>query len=326
MPDNLLDAVDALLSLHGTARVGVPAVVSGGTLNQNYRIETSGGARFVRLHRSDVTAEAIRLEHRAMRWAGGRGIPVVLPLPTSDGATFHSLGGRLWSVFPWLEARRLQRGAINAAEAAVLGEMLGRLDAALASFPDDGVAAYGGSRRWSTEGALDELVAISALTRDDRSLGMRSGPLADAIALQIALLRSDAARPDAGFDRLPIQIVHGDYHDDNVLLDEEGQVTAVVDWEMIRRGPRIYHLLRCAASPNCSIRGYSTRLCPDIAANWPYRRKSANWELGSGGSRGCTTPGCTRRASSTGTSAWTISSWPAARRCAGSRTLRLAPS
>ena len=93
-----LQAIDELLARYGYSRIGLPRPVHEGVLNENFRVETSAGPRFVRLHRPATTAASLGLEHEALRWAGERGIPVNPPLAARNGATFHTIGGRLWAV------------------------------------------------------------------------------------------------------------------------------------------------------------------------------------------------------------------------------------
>jgi aminoglycoside phosphotransferase (APT) family kinase protein len=64
---------------------------------------------------------------------------------------------------------------------------------------------------------------------------------------KLALLKGGNARPASDFAALPNQPTHGDYHERNVLLDEDGAVCAVVDWERTSLAPRVFELLRAIA-------------------------------------------------------------------------------
>jgi Ser/Thr protein kinase RdoA (MazF antagonist) len=67
-----------------------------------------------------------------------------------------------------------------------------------------------------------------------------------AIAKQRDLLDSLDALPPEAFATLPSQLLHGDFHDHQVLWDETG-VVAVVDWELWRSDPRVWELIRSLA-------------------------------------------------------------------------------
>jgi len=102
--------LDRVFRAYGLKRLGVPVGVGGGTLNWNYRVETSRGAVFARRWRSGVTVERVVEEHQLLWWVAERGVPVVQPLKTTGGATVQALGDALWSVFPWIEGRTTIRG------------------------------------------------------------------------------------------------------------------------------------------------------------------------------------------------------------------------
>jgi hypothetical protein len=95
-------------------------------------------------------------------------------------------------------------------------------------------------------GAAEWLVRLHVLTRDGQRL--------DASALE-GLLGAGDALPAGGASwrdgvcaaRVPMSLGHGDYWVRNLLLDEEGAITAVLDWERARphRPPTedLFHLV-----------------------------------------------------------------------------------
>src|SRR5579871_5688508 len=129
-------AIDALLPRYGTARLGPIEPVTASTINENYRVETAVGTLFVRCHQPDATWDAVRLEQRALQWAGECGIPVIPPLAAGDGATIHPCDGGLISIFPWRPWRSFAEPRIGPLAAERLGEMLGRVHRAFAVFED----------------------------------------------------------------------------------------------------------------------------------------------------------------------------------------------
>ena len=66
----------------------------------------------------------------------------------------------------------------------------------------------------------------------------------------------------------PAQLVHGDYHDGNLLVDARGASLALVDWDRAGWAPRSYHLARALL--------LSMAWAPRLASAWclAYRRST----------------------------------------------------
>ncbi|MFN0145285.1 MAG: phosphotransferase enzyme family protein [Dehalococcoidia bacterium] len=248
-PDDAQEApaglIRAVLEGYGLRLVGEPVPVARSVLNPNFRAETDQGHRCVRLFRPDKPRDLAEAEHRLIAWAGDHGIPVCRPLAALTGETVVSVGDRLAAVFPWLEHRPLQRGEVTVAEAAVLGDLQGRIQALLVGYRDPVLEARGRSEvEWDTD------QSIAALSRVDDVIRYYPAPSADrleaqdALREQLDLLEGGAARPHTDFDGLPEQIDHCDFHDRNVLFGDGLDVLAVIDWERARVNPRAFHLLR----------------------------------------------------------------------------------
>ncbi len=241
----LLERIDALASRYAARRLALPLRVADGVVNVNYRVETTAGPLFVRFHRGGITAEAVHLEQQVLRWAGDRGIPVILPLAAADGSTVQSVEGAIVSVYPWRELRPFTSNRIGPAGAAALGAMLGQLHQALADLHELPLVDHDLGAALNTGKALAELAQVAEVVRDHLAPGEQRHELLAAIAFQSTLLEGAMSSP--AFDDLPWQAIHGDYHPGNVLSDGAGKVAAVIDWEMTRRSLRVYELLRCLA-------------------------------------------------------------------------------
>ena len=68
-----------------------------------------------------------------------------------------------------------------------------------------------------------------------------------AIGLQRELLLREPLRHPEDFAHLPCQMLHGDYHDQQVLLDADDRIVAVLDWELFQPGARVWELIRALA-------------------------------------------------------------------------------
>jgi Ser/Thr protein kinase RdoA (MazF antagonist) len=283
-------SIDALLARYRLARISEPLVVEGGAVNQNFRVETDGGPRFVRLHAAATSGESIALEHRVIDWAAARGIPVNPPCLAVDGTATQAIDGRCWSLFPWLEPLHVRLDRLDARAAMLLGATLGQLQATLHDFADPVFDQRESDLRWQTARAAAVLEAVAAIVRADMSLGDEQAEIIAALALQQQVLLAQA-RPDSEFAAMTVQPLHGDYHERNVIIDRHGGVRAVIDWEMVRRKPRVYELLRSLAfmdlldSPllDAYLGGYRQHVrlagdeCEQGVAFWWQRRLHTTW-------------------------------------------------
>jgi Ser/Thr protein kinase RdoA (MazF antagonist) len=261
-PTPILDAaqlrrIDDALSRHGLSRRGEPVPIPNSVLNQNFRVPTTRQDVVVRLHAPKNKLDRLERERRAMLFARERGIPVRPPLTASDGRHFHSIGGLLVSVYPWLDALVPRRGSINPEQAATMGEMQGRIHRALRDFSDPELTDKSG---WDTEQSIADLSRVDDLIRYYPAPGETQLRIQEGLRFKLELLESPAARPRSDFAALPLQPVHGDYHDGNVLFAADGSVLAVIDWERVGLVPALPEVLRSVT--------FSLLLEPDLLT--PY--------------------------------------------------------
>lgn len=203
-------------------------LVAGGKSNITYRMtDATGRACVLRrppLKQVLATAHDMGREHRIITALGPTDVPVPATLaycddPAVNGAPFY--------VMAFVEGHVLRNR--NAAER-VLTEP---------------------TRRRASESLVDVLGAIHAVDPDAvglGELGRRDGYIARQLkrwsgqlehatsavppALQDVHARLAAAIPEQG----PAAITHGDYRLDNTLVDDAGEVQAVLDWELCTLG------------------------------------------------------------------------------------------
>jgi Ser/Thr protein kinase RdoA (MazF antagonist) len=240
--DEVYRQLDRVLDGFGRRPVGAAVPVGGGTLNWNYRVETTSGPVFARRWRTGHAAGQIRAEHELLNWVAARGIPAIRPFKSRDGDTVMDVEGANWSLFPWVEGRTTVRGEIGTDDARALGEMHGRIHAVLAEHPMSGGEA--GQLPWDTAESLADLVTV-------RQVAVERGTpreVVEGIDLQMRLLETSLGRPRSDFSSgLTTQLTHGDYHDQQVLFGADGSIVAVNDWEMYRVLPRVWEVLRAVA-------------------------------------------------------------------------------
>lgn len=206
-------------------------LIAGGRSNLTFAVVDAAGRRFA-LRRPPIshvlpTAHDMAREHRVITALGHSNVPVPATVglctdPTVTGSPFY--------VMDLVEGHILRTAAI--AEQALRPE----------------------ARRRAGESLADTLAALHAVDVDAVGLGdfaRRDGYIERQLRRWIGQFRNstvqgiDTATPvEAAHDTLartiPEQvgaaIVHGDYRLDNVILDDHGEVLAVLDWEICTLG------------------------------------------------------------------------------------------
>jgi len=212
-----------MLAAFGIAGYRGHQAIAVGTINTNLRVETDAGLLFLRINEGksedDVWREAAIVAH-----AAAHGVPTPVPRAAADGIAFASWQGQFVSLFPWVTGRTLARAELTPWHAAAVGTALARLHGASAGFPDHRPGRYEPSE-------IDaRLARISALRRPE---------LAPAVAVlepELARLRAERAAD------IQTGLIHGDLFVDNVLYDDGGALTALIDFEQASWGRLAYDL------------------------------------------------------------------------------------
>jgi homoserine kinase type II len=238
--DGIAAEIPAVLQAWGLAAPASVTPVAGGTLNFNFRVEIGESVYFLRCHRANLETERIEGEHALVAWVAERGIPVPVPVHTSAGETLAVVGDRRWAVYPWMRGAPVERGTLSAAQARSLGSMHGRIQALLATHPDSAGATF--NLRWDQAQSLGLLDRLVAKARERREPDW----IVDGIDHQRRMLDAWDVLPPEGYDSLPCQLLHGDFHDQQALFAGD-DVSAIVDWEIWRTDPRAWELVRSLA-------------------------------------------------------------------------------
>ena len=220
------------------------AVDLGGSSSLNLLVDAAEGRYVARVHRPHLTPERLAAIHQARTALRAGGVPCAPPVPTLDGAPWISLKGRLVEVEPYVEHdakldtwERLATGMPVLARA---HNLLGRLEAGEAG------------RRPRFANHLEPAEVPSTVRRGTGRIGAWGPTHAErrlaAVAEELAELVTEA---EAGLgSRLPRQLVHGDFWDNNVLF-RHGRPVLVADFDFMGERARIDDLaltLHCARS------------------------------------------------------------------------------
>jgi homoserine kinase type II len=195
-----------------------------GTINTNVRVETTKGLLFLRVNEGK-SAEEVEREAHIVTYAYLHGVSTPVPLRTADGDTpYLTWRGEHVSLFPWVEGRTLARAEVTPAHAAAVGAGLAGLHLAMDGFPQRPIGRY------EPPEIASRLARIASLERSE-------------LAAAVAVLQPEltALGPERTRD-VPMGIIHGDLFIDNVMYDEGGALTALIDFEQASWGRLAYDL------------------------------------------------------------------------------------
>ena len=242
MPDHadFAGLIPDVIGRFGLWPLSEPTAVPGGTLNWNFKIDTDGGTYFVRRYRDNLETERIRGEHHLLRWVEERGVPVALPEQTPDDLSLVQIAGGRWAIFPWIDGEVRSRGSLSRGQAQTLGALHGFLHSVLAQHPLSSGARM--KMSWDKDQSIELLgVVAAAAERSGAESWMRDG-----IAKQRRMLEELEVLPPEAFASMPAQLLHGDFHDQQVIWQGDA-VVALVDWEIWHVDPRAWEVVRSLA-------------------------------------------------------------------------------
>jgi len=196
-----------------------------GTINTNVRVETEGGAVFLRINEGK-SQDDVEREAAIVAYVAARGVPTPAPLTSSTGQPFLFWQEHIVSLFPWVPGRTLDRDELTPAHATAVGAALGDLHRAGADFSDRRPGRY-------EPAEIDRrLQAIVALGRPELV------PAATILTVELGSLARERA------PALPMGLIHGDLFVDNVLfLPTSGEaLSALLDFEQASWGRLAYDL------------------------------------------------------------------------------------
>ena len=217
--------VRAILREFGVGGYRLHQPIPVGTINTNVRVETEGGAVFLRINEGksleDVEREAAIVAHVA-----ARGVPTPAPLTSVTGQPFLLWQEHIVSLFPWVPGRTLDRDELTPAHAIAVGAALGDLHRAGADFSDRRPGRY------EPDEIDRRLARVVALARPELV------PAATILTVELGSLATERA------PALPMGLIHGDLFVDNVLfLPTTGQaLSALLDFEQASWGRLAYDL------------------------------------------------------------------------------------
>jgi Ser/Thr protein kinase RdoA (MazF antagonist) len=207
----------------------IPFVLAGaGTRNETIGIHSGAGDFVWKTYRSHAGIEGLLYEHRLLIWLAAQPLSFAVPAPVStvDGGTLCGTPDGYGALFPCLPGRRPNTTCVQQIEA--VGAGLGELHATLMHCP---------------LGQRPELPGYGALANIHPDLSdpfhmtpeMSGLPATKHLKDLFAWWRKELAALhhfiETTYEKLPYQMIHGDYGPGNTLY-AAGGLAAIIDFEL----------------------------------------------------------------------------------------------
>jgi len=185
---------------------GVPK----GSVNTNFRLETSRGTFFLRLDETR-RGRAVEQEARLLAYLAARDFPTPEPLRDRRGRRVGALVGKPLTLFPWVEGEDQPAESYTRSDLQAAGAMLARLHRTAGGFRERIPNRFG---------------RVATITRWSRIRGKAALPAGDRTEIDLAIAWLSREPVPQG----PEGLVHGDWFADNLLF-RKGRIVGVLDFE-----------------------------------------------------------------------------------------------
>ncbi|WUI03856.1 aminoglycoside phosphotransferase [Spirillospora sp. NBC_00431] len=229
----------------GTAPLDDGARPGTGSGRRRWRVDTADGAFFLKEY-AEPDRRRVQFRHAVTTALDEEGLPVLAPMPARGGRTLVTAAGRGYVLHPWVGGRGRGGLELTFGQCEALGELLGRLHAAL----DRLTPPVQQSLLVPTPRAADAATAVEEMLRDVPG----DGDGTDFDALTGRRLRERGALLAEFADHQPPEIevstvghLHGSFHAGHLRYGGSGNVTAVLGWGSLTTGPVAGEVVRAAA-------------------------------------------------------------------------------
>lgn len=225
--------------LFDVGEISSHAFVHGGFMGQNYRVDTPKGVFFLKQYRNRLNMFIHEIK-AAEEYFAQQGLPVILPIKDAYGREAFWVEGSWYSLFPFINGKSPDYGAVTAPIAQSLAVMLAKFHETGGRFPQRPFQQLriGNRRKFFLEHV--ELVRIL------RQKPSRN-PLEERI-LEILMKKAElVSRTSAIPQDIPLHyncLLHGDFQYLNTFVNEKNEITHVYDLERASIGPTAYEVIR----------------------------------------------------------------------------------
>lgn len=193
---------------------------------QNFHLVSDAGASHVlKVARPGETAGAVEMQHRAAEHLAAAGLGIGLPLARTnrEGESVTLAGGRLFHLLSYIEGMSWSElGTACPDRLCGLGRLVGSLG-----------NAFRGFKHSSMHRIFDWDLRLTPTLRP--LLSSIGDPQRRAVVERIIhrYEHSVAGR----FERCRVGVIHGDINNDNALVDADGRIVGLIDFELVGLAP-----------------------------------------------------------------------------------------
>lgn len=197
-----------------------------------FRVEAESGDFLLTLQRDGRIPGSLQRMASVAESLAARGFPTPTYLPTREGGPALDRRGALYTLRPWVPGSPLPRQKLGEGQMSLLGKSLGWCHRLLADIPGNHAASW----QARVSSAITEIDALTGRIAARRETLETDREVLAILNSRRTLLES-APNLNAVFSGIPAQVIHGDYHVDNVIVDGDGDLAAVIDLEPVSGYP-----------------------------------------------------------------------------------------
>ncbi|EKE19303.1 MAG: hypothetical protein ACD_9C00053G0001 [uncultured bacterium] len=204
-----------------------------GISSKNLIVSSEDGSSYFIKCFKKADAERVNVSENAVCFIGENSdLPVVLPLKNKEGGLHVVIDGKTYSIFPNMPHVQYSPESVSewTTLSKKLGQFLGKIHlvSQLAVIPE----TIEMISRWTPD---DPKEAIAKYEKIKSIIERKTATDEyDQKALEFIQLKTDLIAQNEFIKReqQPLVVCHGDYHKDNLLLNEQGEITGICDWDI----------------------------------------------------------------------------------------------
>jgi Ser/Thr protein kinase RdoA (MazF antagonist) len=238
MQEALIAYISELYGIPGLSQKS--GEVKTGTLSISSVLSNGTQKFFLKQYRESFTEERVQDVHRVKHYFNEGGIPVILPIKNNTGMTYFAYGGFLYALFPFIDEKHLDRTEMSQKAMESMATMLGKIHV-LGKNPTITISAkfkpWDKTKLLSTAQKIVEIINAKKTKDEFDLLSLKN------IETKVALVNATDKKLE-DFKVGEPHLIHGDYHDHNIFINDNDEVTHVFDFEKSDMSPRTYELIR----------------------------------------------------------------------------------
>ncbi len=205
---------------------------SSGMNNLTRYIEYKGKQYVLRVYQNHQDLEVARMEHRILKKLQHLNVPT--PIESRSGETIVELKGNLATLFEYKEGENLILERLS--QYYDYGQRVGCLTEELSQIKEEGQSLpyYEWDQSYLNHGGWEFCENVSEEFKEvKKELEVIRGILDRLLAMK------------EEFKELPHQLIHGDINCSNLLMNKEGKITTILDFEFVTYDLRVMEVAIC---------------------------------------------------------------------------------